>query len=616
MPDSNQNEPKKNSELTHGISKGKSTVQASRLQSKRKAPRSSRGKPKDLHPDSPREHPQVTQDPSRTPLHGNNGGELHVQREGDKETREGGLLVEQVHSSESGSQDRGGSSSADQGTIPATDSNSSPANLSFDEQVKRLRDPVYFARAFCLRGLDEWQVRLLEDARTPGRTALRGANGIGKTVIIAVLILFFLSTIKNCRVVIVSGVFRQLKMMVDHLSSLMNNFPGWQILRGSHEMINPVGNKAVWFSTDSPGAAEGQHSVVEAVDLDEIVDNLNGIGNQAKASQSCLILIRDECKTIPDRVKEATDTFGANWTFDLSNPGASSGWFYDIFVRLGHIYRLHHVTAHMSSYITPQYISEFEQIHTKESARYKNAIEAEFSDAGLKNILTMDHWDNCYKNPPPWQHSNVNVGGLDLSAAKKGGDECVLQWRKGNKFQEPIIFTGYKNESDLITDVLIKIKEHNITHVFADNGGMGSTMITFMEKALIGTAITIYRVDFGGRCISTIQHNYKSRGTEMYFAFAEKVQMRQFILPKDPETRSQIISRETETFGDGMIRLVPKSDLPKSPDRADAIVLCAQEPAGPKVYRTFDWDDNEKGGRGRAEIPEYAKTADGFDLGG
>lgn len=491
------------------------------------------------------------------------------------------------------------------------------------EHIAKLRDPVYFARATCLKFLDPWQIKLLGDARTPGRTALRGANGIGKTVIIAVLILFFLSTVKNCRVVVVSGVFRQLKMMVDHLQSLLKNFPGWRVLRGSHELHSPFAeNKATWFATDNPGAAQGQHSVVDAVDLDNSAIDEDGEALQrelddAKAAGSCLVLIRDECRDIQEGVKGATDTFGATWTFDFSNPGNAIGWFYDIFALLGNITRLHHVKAHDSSYITKAYIEEMAQIHKKTSARYLNAIEAEFTDYSVQNLISLDSVNRLIANPPLHRHNGVRHAGVDPSAAKKGGDEFIIAPILGNKVEELISITGYLSPLEAVGQAINQLRRIKAKKIRVDNGGMGQLVIPIFEEQLNGDeSLQIKKEDFGG---SPVANNPMSkhgkcanRATELWVNLAEKIEKREIILPNDPVLVRQLVTREFETLGDGSIRLISKKTMKgkglPSPDRADAVALAAIDILGLQPVQVFDY---RMGGQEADDDGSYGTTSDG-----
>jgi hypothetical protein len=481
-----------------------------------------------------------------------------------------------------------------------------PNNAELKQLIEKLRDPIYFARAYCLKRIDEWQARFLAECKSPGLIALRGANGIGKTVIICVITLFFLSTVKNCRVVIVSGVFRQLKMFVEHLQSLLKNFPGWEIKRSAHELHSPFPeNKAIWFATDSPGAAQGQHSVVEAVDLDDwglneedLNAKLTQVAKEAKESKSCLILIRDECHVITRGVKENTDTYGADWTFDLSYPGVADGWFHEIFSKLSHIYRCHKVTAFDSSYVKPEQIEKMRETHGENSPMYKSSVLAEFSDVGTVNVVTVDMWDACAKSPPTWEkgHPSERVGGLDLSAAKKGGDKCVLYHRDGNKIFEPVKYTNYASEMDLLARILVDIKLLQIKCIFADKGGLGSPMISLLEKVIIdeGATVRIHRVDFGGKPVSTTNpHKCKNRATELMYLLAERLTLKRLILPKDTETRQQAIQRQIEPMPDLSVRLQSKSELSKSPDELDALLLCLPDaPADTShTLKTRQWYD-------------------------
>lgn len=536
-----------------------------------------------------------------------------------------------LHPKSSGENHRGRTSSTNSSSHTSTNATTTPTALSFNEQTKRLRDPIYFARAYCLKSLDEWQSKLLANARKPCRVALRGANGIGKTVIICVLILFFLSTIRNCRVVIVSGVFRQLKMMVDHLQSLLKNFKGWRVLRGSHELLTPFPeNKAIWFSTDSPGAAQGQHSVVEGVNwedqsaYDADGSSIQQATKEAKDNKSCLVLIRDECRDIPDGVKASTDTFQADWTFDFSCPGNSVGWFHQIFTTLADIYQIHHVTAYESSYVTKEHIESFKKMHPEGSARFKNSILAEFSDVDIKNLITIDQITRCFNNPQPWRNPGYKKAGIDLSAAKKGGDEMWCVPAQGNKLFQPYKLPYCSSEMEAVGLVVRWLKAEGVKYVFCDNGGLGSPMISRLEEVLRDDeSIKIVRVNFGGSAINPAMMA-GNRGTELWLEGANKIELRDIIFSWDEQTKSQFVaqatSRQTKPVGsDGIITLESKAKCARSPDLVDATFLAICEP--PKIwpFKIGNTDFNDfrmPGGSDDDGKHSYNVSHDGYSVGG
>lgn len=633
---SNQNEPKEIIKESEGLNLCGSTERESispvsgSLEEREATGFAARGS-QGLRGDSSREHSPIAEGSQGHPIRPSDTGELRVHGQGQGEVGGGKLLDQQIHSSKSSTEGSRGSDESTNRPKPANPSNTHATSLSFAEQVKRLRDPIYFARANCLSSLDPWQVKFLNDARTPGRSALRGANGIGKTVIICVLILFFLSTIKNCRVVIVSGVFRQLKMMVDHLQSLLKNFPGWRVLRGSHELLTPFPeNKAIWFSTDSPGAAQGQHSVVESVNYedenayDQDGKAIEAATREARASKSCLILIRDECRDIPEGVKASTDTFGADWTFDLSCPGNAVGWFHQIFGSLAEIYRLHHVTAYESSYIKKEHIEEMKLIHGN-SARFKNSVLAEFSDIDVKNLITIDQITRCFKNPQPWKNPGYKKAGIDLSAAKKGGDEMWCVPVMGNKLFQPYCLPHCESEMEAVGLVVRWLRAEKVKYVFCDNGGLGSPMISRLEEVLQGDeSIEIIRVNFGGDARNPAMMA-GNRGTELWIEGANKIELRDLVFAWDEPTKNkfvaQVTSREIKPVGsDGIIQLMPKAKCARSPDLADATFLALLEPPRVWPFKIGNTDMNSFRMPGGASDDDsdhqYNVSHDGFNIGG
>lgn len=172
--------------------------------------------------------------------------------------------------------------------------------------------------------------------------------------------------------------------------------------------------------------------------------------------------------------------------------------------------------------------------------------------------------------------------GADI--AHQGGDEIVFYKRSGYR-----VIDVYKSRyQDAVTtaralaafageqDVLIKI----------DNGHVGAAVADILEEMKFHA---VQRVNFGGR--PNDREHYYDAATEMYFNLRDILQSgdETVDIPNDEELRAQLIQRKYKFVngrsGYEVMKIEGKDEfvthatnVNKSPDRADALVLCFYNP--------------------------------------
>lgn len=374
-------------------------------------------------------------------------------------------------------------------------------------------------------------------------------------------------------------------MFEEHLRSILKNFPGWEIKESINELwtpeINGQRNKCKWFTTQKAGGVQGQHAVVEAKSFDD--DEIAAFAREG----GLIILIRDESGEISKEKKESGDTYNAKWVFNFGNATIALGWWYDCFTKFRALYRVHEVTAYESSYWTREQIERKKTEWGENSDKFKRAMLAQFTDAGEHTIIPLSQINICVGLRIPKAHDGRFVGGLDLAAARRGGDECVLTYRLGNEFFLPIVFKGFTDEMAVVGEVIRTMRGKNphnvkIRYVFADAGGLGGPMISrIMEVLGQDGEFYIHRVHFqakpnSGRAL------YHDKGMEMYQNVADLIASKRIIVPKDDVLIAQLATRKFKPQSSGAPKLLDKEEQRKisggSPDRADSFVLAALEP--------------------------------------
>ena len=355
-----------------------------------------------------------------------------------------------------------------------------------------------------------------------------------------------------------AGVYRQCEVMRDYLMPalpLLNQIcPGWKLLEQSLE--TPDGNKFLWYSADNPGFFEGQHA-----------ENLG--------------LFIDESKSVKDEMaKNGIVRLQPKRILAMSSPGPQIGWFYDTFASDREFWDSKSISAFDCRDELHPWAEEVKEQYGEKSAYYKSAVLGEFTEAGENTLIPLFQVQSCVENPPHHTHSGQFVAGIDLSAGKKGGDECVLMYRLGNKVFDPVIFMGFTDEMAVVGEVVRALKRLKIGHVFADAGGIGGPMIARLAEILMGKEIVLHRVHFGSTH-TTAKALFHDKAMEIWQNMADLIESRRIILPKDDKLIGQLATREYKPMSSGR-KLIPKSEQKekygKSPDRADALALCLMEP--------------------------------------
>ena len=131
------------------------------------------------------------------------------------------------------------------------------------------------------------------------------------TMLVAPLVLWFLSKYPRGRVPITSGSFRQVeKQLWPALKRFRPLFPTWTWNHLS--LRTPEGGEAIGFSTDDGFRAEGWHPT-EGADVDPVM------------------WIIDEAKNVPEDTFQAVDRCTRKYQIYVSSPGPDSGQFYRCF---------------------------------------------------------------------------------------------------------------------------------------------------------------------------------------------------------------------------------------------------------------------------------------------
>ena len=141
--------------------------------------------------------------------------------------------------------------------------------------------------------------------------------------------------------------------------------------------------------------------------------------------------------------------------------------------------------------------------------------------------------------------------------------------------------------------------------VYADNGGLGRIILNNLERK----GWPVNRIDFGGSPKNP--RWYADVRAEMYFELGDRVRLGEVRLPADSVLKEQLLWHEYKV-GDGPKRLIPKDQMPNSPDRSDTVAMLFYTMRPAEQFRLERSDIDRK--LSHTLLPRGATFGDGVEV--
>lgn len=418
--------------------------------------------------------------------------------------------------------------------------------------------------------LRKWQKKVLikvgelvkegKSANEAIQIAIASGHGIGKSALVAMLIMWAMSTMEDTRGVVTANTENQLKQKT------------WAELAKWHRMaIN-----SHWFEF----TATAMYSVDKAHEktwrIDQVTWSLNntesfaGLHNEGKR----VLLIFDEASAIPDKIWEVSE--GALTDADteilwlcFGNPTRNTGRFKDCFGLLKHRWFNMQIDSRDVEGTNKTQFQKWIDDYGIDSDFVKVRVRGLFPAASFKQYISLSDVDAAYGlelRPEQYNFAPVIIG---VDPAWEGDDEFVISKRQGLKFE--ILRTIPKNDDDFQMATLIASlqDEHKAEAVFID-GGYG-TGIYSAGKNLNRKDWRI--VWFSGE---SSDQGCLNKRAEMWKLMRDWLKEGGSI-PKDAQLHQELIGPEAISRADGKLQLESKKDMKErglaSPNKADSLAL-------------------------------------------
>lgn len=450
--------------------------------------------------------------------------------------------------------------------------------------------------------LEDWQIVVLDDIGKKLRAgesvkdifngdviqeAVASGNGIGKSALIAILILWALSTMVDAQGVVTANTQTQLKTKTwPRLATWYNLFLGKHLFTYTATAIYSADQKheqtwrvdAIPWSKTSPESFAGLH-------------------NKGKR----VFVAFDESSAIPDVIWETTEGAFTDANTEMlwivfGNPTRNTGRFFDCFHKLGHRWGHRQIDSRNVRITNKGKIGEWIKDYGEDSDYVRVHVRGVFPKVGDRQFISPSLAEEARQRGLSMSdRSQLHMAKIiTLDSAWTGVDEIVCGCRQGLVYRT--LWVQAKNDDDVA-----------LARRFAQTEEEEKADAAFLDFAY-GTGVysvgnTMNRhwqlIQFGGEPLD--RQKYLNKRAEMY-ALGRQWLRDGGAIQNDPRLIEEMCAAEEVFREDGRIQLEAKADIKDrigfSPGRADAWALTFAMPVRPK-------SDEE-----RAGLPKKAKGAE------
>ena len=417
------------------------------------------------------------------------------------------------------------------------------------------------------KGPDSWQAEILKAVGTgllsvgdAIQIAIASGHDIGKSALVAWLILWAMSTFEDCRGIVTANTESQLRTKT------------WPELTKWHRMaIN-----SHWFRLTATAiyASDPAHEKTWRVDAipwsERNTEAFAGLHNEGKR----VILLFDEASAIPDAIWEVAEGAMLDATAEViwcafGNPTRNTGRFKECFGRFRHRWFTKQIDSRNCMLANKQKIDELIADYGIESDFVKVRVRGMFPSMSVAQFISLKDVDAAFGRSIRPKQYQFAPKILTCDPAWEGDDELVIGLRQGLVFQ--ILRTIAKNDNDItVATLLANLEdEHKADAVFIDAGyGTGILSAGKVMKRDHWRLVWFAEESTDKGCLNKRAEMWKLMRDWLKEGGA---------IPDDNILHDDLIGPETVPRLDGKIQLESKKDMKKrklpSPNRADALAL-------------------------------------------
>ena len=449
----------------------------------------------------------------------------------------------------------------------------------FQQRIPQYRKiPVLFAREVLLFEPDEWQQSALMDLAENPKVAIKSGQGVGKTGLEAVALLWFLCCYPYPRIVATAPTKQQLHdVLWSEVSKWMSKSPLLsKILKWTKTYIYMVGNEKRWFAVARTATKS---------------ENMQGF------HEDNMLFIVDEASGVADPIMEAIlgTLSNANKLLMCGNPTRTSGTFFDAFNSDRVLYKCHTVSSMDSLRTNKENIDGLIRKYGRDSNVVLVRVFGEFPKQEDDIFISLSIIEQCISTLyelPEKQVSPHIIFGVDV--ARFGDDETIIY----QNIQGKLKMAKHRRGQDLMTTVgdIVSLYREIVKkcpnykgriYVNIDDTGLGGGVTDRLREVkreenlnrlFVIPINAAERIETDTKEGKEAAEHYNNITTHMWAVLRDLLENKQVQIEDDAETVAQLSTRKYFIASNGKLELESKKEMKKrklgSPDRADAAALC------------------------------------------
>ena len=420
-------------------------------------------------------------------------------------------------------------------------------------------------------GPEPWQSDILAAVRdglplgAAIRLAVTSGHGVGKSALVAWLILWALSTSAHTMGVVTANTETQLKTKT------------WASLGKWHRLF--IGRHL--FKLTATSIFHPEHERTWRIDMvpwsERNTEAFAGLHNKGRR----ILLVFDEGSAIPDVIWEVAEGALTDQDTEIiwavfGNPTKSTGRFRDCFPggRFAHRWRSTRVDARTVSFTDKRLFQEWIDDYGEDADFVRVRVLGIFPRVGSQEFISAWLASEAASREVSYDPDAPCVLGVDV--ARFGDDASVIFIRRGRdaRSHSPRVYRGLST-MELVAKVLEAAEEHRPDAIFVDEGGVGAGVIDRLAELRVRQSFGIQFGSKADRTSPTDMTKCANKRAEMWSYMREW--LKGGAIPDGHELREQLVGPQYGFNGRDEIQLERKEDMKKrglpSPDMADALAL-------------------------------------------
>lgn len=444
----------------------------------------------------------------------------------------------------------------------------------------------------------EWQIKILNKIRDglaidkAIQEAVASGHGIGKSALVAWIILWAVSTFEDTKGVVTANTETQLKTKT------------WAELAKWHRLCI---NKH-WFELTATAlySKDPAHEKTWRVDMipwsERNTEAFAGLHNQGKR----ILILMDEASAIPDIIFEVSEGALTDENTQIiwcafGNPTRNTGRFRECFGRFKHRWGNNQIDSRTVTLTNKEQIAQWVADYGEDSDFVRVRVRGVFPRASSMQFIGGDIADEAAARVAKAMEFDPFIIGVDV--ARFGDDQSIIQFRKGRDAKSiPPIKLRNVDTMTLAAKVAECYRIYKPDAIFVDGTGVGGGVIDRLTQL----NIPVTEVQFGAKADRSLPGQedvaYANKRAEMWGNM--RAWLKGGAILNDPELIADLTGVEYGFIirdGRDAIILEKKADMKKrglaSPDLGDALALTFAYAVIRDEYMADDTDFDNHAGR-------------------